>query len=72
MLTSRRMDRRGALHNLSQDDWPCFPNDALALSIFLQIMMFMVILMVLVMLMIRMITICFNMIGPASLMMLCC
>ena len=43
MLTSRRMGRRGALvHNLSQNDWPCFPNDALPLSILLQIIMMVV------------------------------
>ena len=28
-VTSRRMGRSGSLHNLSRDDWPRFPNDAL-------------------------------------------
>ena len=45
MVTSRRMGKSRALHNLFQDDWPCFPNDALLLSILLQIMMSMMILM---------------------------
>ena len=39
MVTSRRMGRSGAVHNLSQQDWPCFPKRCLSVSLLLQIML---------------------------------